>query len=116
MTRPAIALRHFVNTLPLVAAGIAASFLAISSAQADILAMPGKPVTVLLSDKTPARGQTQAQVLESFGEPAARSGPVGQPPISSWKYPGFEVYFERQHVIHTVVTRPSGKSAEATEK
>jgi len=28
---------------------------------------------------------------------------VGKPPISRWEYPGFVVYFEHEHVIHSVV-------------
>jgi hypothetical protein len=28
---------------------------------------------------------------------------VGKPPISRWEYPGFIVYFESDHVIHSVV-------------
>lgn len=51
----------------------------------------------------PVRGITMDQVQQQFGEPAARSGPVGEPPISQWSYPDFEVYFEHQYVIHAVV-------------
>jgi hypothetical protein len=32
---------------------------------------------------------------------------VGQPPITRWVFPTFVVYFEYQHVIHAVATRPA---------
>ena len=51
---------------------------------------------------TPERGMTMQQVAAKFGEPATKVPAVGQPPISRWEYPGFVVYFEREHVIHAV--------------
>jgi hypothetical protein len=53
----------------------------------------------------PASGTTMDQVLQSFGEPGERLGPVGEPPISHWVYPDFVVYFEYDRVIHSVVPR-----------
>jgi hypothetical protein len=53
---------------------------------------------------TPARGASKAQVEKQFGEPTQRVAAVGNPPISSWVYPGFTVYFEYDHVIHSVAT------------
>ena len=53
----------------------------------------------------PRTGTTQAQVEAKYGEPIERSGPVGSPPISSWTYPNFIVYFEYDHVIHSVVIK-----------
>jgi hypothetical protein len=52
---------------------------------------------------TPTRGMTMDQVAGKFGAPAAKIPAVGRPPISRWEYPGFIVYFEYQHVIHSVV-------------
>ena len=51
----------------------------------------------------PSRGMTMDSVLQQYGEPAVRSGPVGDPPISTWDYGEFIVYFEYQYVIHSVV-------------
>jgi hypothetical protein len=51
----------------------------------------------------PDRGMTMDGVLARYGEPNARSGPVGEPPISTWDYADFVVYFENQYVIHAVV-------------
>jgi hypothetical protein len=52
---------------------------------------------------TPARGMTMNQVSTKFGAPANKVPAVGSPPISRWEYPGFVVYFENDHVIHSVV-------------
>ncbi|HEX9206600.1 MAG TPA: hypothetical protein VF851_00055 [Steroidobacteraceae bacterium] len=54
--------------------------------------------------ETPTRGMSKAQVEKKFGEPTQRVAAVGQPPISSWVYPAFTVYFEYDHVIHAVLT------------
>ena len=52
----------------------------------------------------PARGMTMTQVASKFGAPVTKVPAVGNPPISRWEYPGFVVYFERDHVIHSVVS------------
>ena len=51
----------------------------------------------------PARGMTMDQVAAKFGAPVTKIPAVGRPPISRWEYPGFVVYFEAEHVIHSVV-------------
>jgi hypothetical protein len=51
----------------------------------------------------PTRGMTMDQVASKFGSPAAKIPAVGRPPISRWEYPGFVVYFEANHVIHSVI-------------
>jgi hypothetical protein len=50
----------------------------------------------------PARGMTMQRVESTFGAPASRVPAVGTPAISRWEYPGFVVFFENDHVIHTV--------------
>ena len=45
------------------------------------------------------------ELLQRFGEPQQRLGPVGEPPISHWVYPDFVVYYEYDRVIHAVVPR-----------
>lgn len=52
---------------------------------------------------TPTRGMTMDQVATKFGAPVTKVPAVGKPPISRWEYPGFIVYFESDHVIHSVV-------------
>ncbi len=63
----------------------------------------------------PARGMTMAQVASKFGDPLTKVAAVGAPPISRWEYSGFVVYFERDHVIHAVVSAsaPTESSAAA---
>lgn len=50
----------------------------------------------------PARGITKTQVEQQFGSPQSKQGPTGEPPIYFWEYPEYTVYFEAEHVIHTV--------------
>jgi hypothetical protein len=52
---------------------------------------------------TPTRGMTMEQVTAKFGAPVSKVPAVGSPPISRWEYAGFVVYFEHDHVIHSVV-------------
>ena len=53
----------------------------------------------------PGRGATKADVLAELGEPVNRVIAVGEPPISSWEYDGFVVYFEHDYVLHSVAKR-----------
>lgn len=50
----------------------------------------------------PDTGQSRETVRQRFGDPVSVSGPVGDPPITQWHYDNFVVYFEYDHVIHTV--------------
>lgn len=79
------------------------------------------PADVLLVDSTaeaaaakgaamPTRGMTMPRVERKFGPPREKAGPVGSPPIARWVYPDFTVYFEHQHVIHSVLHRQSGSA------
>ena len=60
---------------------------------------------------TPTRGMTMNQVATKFGAPVTKVPAVGKPPISRWEYPGFVVYFEADHVIHSVVADSSSAAA-----
>ena len=53
----------------------------------------------------PVRGESRDSVRRKFGEPATSRSAVGQPPISSWMYPEFTVYFEYDLVITTVAEK-----------
>lgn len=55
----------------------------------------------------PITGMKQSQVEALFGRPLDWREAVGSPPISSWIYRDFVVYFEHDHVIHTVLTQSS---------
>jgi hypothetical protein len=70
---------------------------------AETIAVPNGIAVRDSSVPTPTRGMTMDEVAGKFGAPAAKIPAVGHPPISRWEYPGFVVYFEYQHVIHSVV-------------
>jgi hypothetical protein len=66
------------------------------------------PATIVLTHPDmPARGATMERVRNSLGEPANRIPAVGDPPISSWIYDDFIVYFEHDRVLHSVI--PGGR-------
>jgi hypothetical protein len=54
----------------------------------------------------PTTGQTMDIVKVEFGEPDMIFPTIGEPPITRWKYAKFNVYFEHNHVIHSVVNKP----------
>ncbi|HET8705540.1 MAG TPA: phosphodiesterase [Pseudomonadales bacterium] len=53
----------------------------------------------------PSKGMSKASVQARFGKPEKESGPVGQPPITRWDYADYSVFFEYDHVIHSVMHR-----------
>lgn len=74
-------------------------------AQADTLLIDGIEMAEASGAERPASGQSKAEVEARFGEPLEMVAAVGDPPISSWRYPGFTVYFEGDLVLHAVVRR-----------
>ena len=85
----------------LVASLLAATPLVAAVAEADTLVI--EAVKQAAGVVRPARGQSMAAVESLYGAPQQIKGPVGQPPITQWVYPGFTVYFEGQTVVHAVV-------------
>jgi len=82
-------------------------------ATADMVAVDNG-IAVKESDvNTPSRGMSMSQVASKFGEPMTKVAAVGKPPISRWEYPGFVVYFEHEHVIHSVVSGGASEPAAA---
>lgn len=80
-----------------------AAVLATGLARAETIAVDDG-IAVKESDVvTPTRGMTMDQVSTKFGTPVTKTPAIGKPPISRWEYPGFVVYFEADHVIHSVV-------------
>jgi hypothetical protein len=51
----------------------------------------------------PVKGELQSSVEKIFGSPKEKKPAVGEPPISRWVYEDFTVYFENDHVVHTVL-------------
>jgi hypothetical protein len=82
-------------------------------AHADVLLM--QRVEKEQGADLPARGISMAQVQARFGAPISKLDPRGgdssvHPVINRWEYANFVVYFEREHVIDSVLKR-----AESTE-
>lgn len=61
------------------------------------------------------RGETKSQVRSEYGEPESIKGPVGDPPITRWIYPGFSVVYEYDRVLHAFKRQPAleNQSADA---
>lgn len=76
-------------------------------AEADVVAVDNGIAVRESTVATPSRGMTMEQVSSKFGAPTTKIPAVGSPPISRWEYPGFVVYFEAEHVIHSVVSDSS---------
>jgi hypothetical protein len=101
-----------MNYRALLVSAVLASGLA-GLATADMVAVD-HGIAVKESDvNTPSRGMTMSQVASKFGEPVTKVAAVGTPPISRWEYPGFVVYFEHEHVIHSVVSGGASEPAAA---
>jgi hypothetical protein len=88
----------------LISAVLAAGASLAGLAQADIIAVDSGIAVRDSNGIAPARGMTMSQVSAKFGAPVSKVPAVGNPPISRWEYPSFVVYFERDHVIHSVVS------------
>jgi hypothetical protein len=72
--------------------------------QAEVIQIPvGQQSAELADTKRPQTGATEQQVVAQFGEPLNKKEARGNPPISSWEYADFVVYFENDHVIHSVL-------------
>jgi hypothetical protein len=72
-------------------------------AAADTLDMDG--TDAMNGSVGPASGSTQETVEATYGAPKAKNVAVGEPPISSWEYDGFIVFFEYDRVVHAVKKR-----------
>jgi hypothetical protein len=88
-------LRKAITVLVLMAASAA------TSAFADTLTIDAPEAAA----NQPSRGETQQAVESRLGTPSSKRGPVGEPPISTWEYDPYLVYFEHDRVIHTVAKR-----------
>ena len=100
--------RSLIISAILAGAGIA------GWAHADIVAVDSG-IAVRDSDGiAPGRGMTMTQVSAKFGAPVSKVPAVGKPPISRWEYPGFVVYFEHDHVIHSVISEAPAAPPEST--
>lgn len=71
-----------------------------ASARADELRVESTQAAA--TTDVPTRGMTMDTVQSRFGSPAQKLAAIGNPPITRWVYPSYVVYFEYQHVIHSV--------------
>jgi hypothetical protein len=80
-----------------------ASLLA-TSAMAEVIRVPvGQQAHEKRILELPRRGATKAEVEQRFGPPLTQQPAVGTPPISSWDYENYRVYFEHDLVLHAVL-------------
>ena len=79
-----------------------AFFITAGVAHADTLIIDKLDTVAGELPERPARGATMARVESNFGTPMSRRGAVGDPPISSWEYADFTVFFEYDRVLHSV--------------
>ena len=77
----------------------------LSSARAETLIVEGLEQARATATERPARGMSMTAVETRWGTPASKGVAVGQPPITRWEYGGFVVFFEYDHVVHTVARR-----------
>ena len=93
--------KHTLSAISLCLAGLATAPVVLAQTSgADAPPVPAAAQTL------PVRGQTMGQVERQQGAPTQRFAAVGQPPITRWVYPSMIVYFEYDHVVHTVALRP----------
>lgn len=82
--------------------------LTMTTAQADVLSIADPRYDVPNSSTgvlRPTQGMNMSQVEQKFGAPETKVPAVGDPPISRWIYTDFEVFFEYDKVLHSVVIR-----------
>lgn len=92
--------------MPKISIVLAGLLLTITTAQADVLSIADPRYDVPNSNAgvlRPTQGMSMTQVEAKFGAPTNKLPAVGEPPISRWQYSDFEVFFEYDKVIHSVV-------------
>lgn len=85
----------------------------VSVSKADLIAVDNGIAVEKADVATPSRGMSMSQVTNKFGAPTNKVAAVGKPPITRWDYPGFVVYFDRDYVIHSVVSESAPAPAAA---
>ncbi|WP_461516193.1 hypothetical protein [Porticoccus sp.] len=93
--------------LPLVA------LLSLPLAAEQVVIPVGQQAAEKQGIQRPTPGIHKDKVREQFGEPLSMHEAVGDPPISSWEYADFLVYFEHDLVLHSVLKRSTAPATEA---
>ena len=101
----------------IMASAIAATLATAPLSQAQTLEISvSKQAPGLQSVSRPHNGMNKAEVEQIFGSPQAVNAPTGEPPISSWSYEQFTVYFEYDTVLHSVLRKaPSAEQTSSPE-
>jgi len=81
------------------------SIIGFQNAYAESIAVPVGQQGYNNSVDRPYNGLKKAEVQRKYGSPLSRNAAVGNPPISSWVYADYTVYFEYNVVIHSVLNR-----------
>lgn len=117
MTRPGLSLAIMSCLLPAMAAFAAQTPPAVTSptvpASTSVATAAPASTAAPTVDQTPpsvlpTRGMDMANVEHIYGPPLQKLPPVPakgtphHPPITRWVYPNFVVYFEYNHVVHSV--------------
>lgn len=88
----------------LIPAAIFSLILCSQSLSAEEIKIPiGTQSPELNKISRPSMGMSKAQVRSQYGVPAKENAAKGKPPISSWEYADFIVYFEYDHTIDSVI-------------
>ena len=94
--------------LSLVFAGLVAA--STTSLYAEPITVPvASQAQELQEMERPVRGASKQQVEQKFGKPIDWTAAIGEPPITRWEYKDFNVFFEYDHVIHSVLKHNSSR-------
>jgi hypothetical protein len=104
----------FVKYVLATASALSATVLLVPAAKADTLAVQPaqkhrhRSARYAEHGNVPSRGMSMAQVERRYGTPLEKLAAAGgdtprHPVIHRWRYNGYTVYFERSHVIHSVL-------------
>jgi len=74
-----------------------------ASLAAETLSIINAPENSATGVLRPVRGMQMQQVEARYGSPLRINAAVGEPPITSWVYEKYTVYFEGEYVIHAAV-------------
>jgi len=103
-------MRHLIYTL--LMPSIVLITLTSTTSHAETIKVPVGQQSRDQQVERPTLGMHQNMVEKHFGAPLSLQEPKGTPPISRWEYEHFVVYFESDHVIHSVIKhRPTQGSA-----
>lgn len=89
------------NTMGKLVWGAALSAMMGVAVAGDVLLI--EKVELRMLRDLPENGLSKAQVEARYGEPDEKRAPVGQPPITRWVYDDFNVFFEYDLVIDSVL-------------